>query len=159
MKEDNISLELVYDRICSNIYNQLLLVEQNHPIKRIDADLMMEQSVVCGLLGYHEFLSLRRLNTVLQWQRTSGCYGDIENVEDFPKTNGRQTMRKLLMKKELSGERFGKTKKLVSNGMTLFMAFEASTIQTENPEIPVGKSNGTHHSIRSTSKIMALWSK
>ena len=115
--------------------------------------------MVCGLLGYHEFLSLRRLNTVLQWQRTSGCYGDIENVEDFPKTNGRQTMRKLLMKKELSGERFGKTKKLVSNGMTLFMAFEASTIQTENPEIPVGKSNGTHHSIRSTSKIMALWSK
>lgn len=119
-------MELVYDRICSNIYNQLLLVEQNHPIKRIDADLMMEQSVVCGLLGYHEFLSLRRLNAVLQWQRTSGCYGDIEDEEDFQKNNRRQTTRKLLMKKELPGESFGKTQKLVSNGITLFMEFVAS---------------------------------
>lgn len=119
-------MELVYDRICSNIYNQLLLVEQNHPIKRIDADLMMEQSVICGLLGYHEFLSLRRLNAVLQWQRTSGCYGDIEDEEDFQKNNRRQTTRKLLMKKELPGESFGKTQKLVSNGITLFMEFVAS---------------------------------
>ena len=29
----------------------------------------------------------------------------------------------------------------------------------ENPEIPVGKSNGTHHSIWSTSEIMGFWSK
>ena len=33
------------------------------------------------------------------------------------------------------------------------------TIYTENPEIPVGKSNGTHHSIWSTSEIMGFWSK
>ena len=33
------------------------------------------------------------------------------------------------------------------------------TIYMENPEIPVGKSNGTHHSIWSTSEIMGFWSK
>ena len=33
------------------------------------------------------------------------------------------------------------------------------TIYMENPEIPVGKSNGTHHSIWSTSEIMSFWSK
>ena len=33
------------------------------------------------------------------------------------------------------------------------------TIYMENPEIPVGKSNGTHHSVRSTSEIMGFWSK
>ena len=35
----------------------------------------------------------------------------------------------------------------------------AYTIYMENPEIPVGKSNGTHHSIWSTSEIMGFWSK
>ena len=104
MKEYNSSLELVYDKICSNIYNQLQLVERIHPIKRIDADLMMEQSVVCGLLGYYEFLTPKRLKNVLDWQRPSGCYGNIEDEEDFSSQCSRQTMRKLLMKKELSGE-------------------------------------------------------
>ena len=33
------------------------------------------------------------------------------------------------------------------------------TIYMENPEIPVGKSNGTHHSIWSTSEIMGFLSK
>ena len=33
------------------------------------------------------------------------------------------------------------------------------TIYMGNPEIPVGKSSGTHHSIWSTSKIMGFWSK
>ena len=32
------SLEKVHDKICSNIYTQLLLVEQVRPFKRIDAD-------------------------------------------------------------------------------------------------------------------------
>ena len=33
------------------------------------------------------------------------------------------------------------------------------TIYMENPEIPVGKSNGTHFSIWNTSEIMGYWSK
>ena len=33
------------------------------------------------------------------------------------------------------------------------------TIYMKKPEIPVGKSNGTHHSIWSTSEIMGFWSK
>ena len=33
------------------------------------------------------------------------------------------------------------------------------TIYKQNPEIPVGKSNSTHHSIWSTSEIMGFWSK
>lgn len=102
MKEYKSSLEYVYDKICSNIYTQLRLVERVHPVKRIDADLMMEQSVVCGLLGYYEFLTPQRLSNVLQWQRSIGCYGNIENEDEFSK----RTMRKLLMGKELLGETF-----------------------------------------------------
>ncbi|XP_078350933.1 UPF0764 protein C16orf89 homolog [Oculina patagonica] len=102
MKEYKSSLEHVYDKICSNIYTQLQLVERVHPIRRIDADLMMEQSVVCGILGYYEFLTPQRLSNVLQWQRSSGCYGNIENEDEFNKQQSRRTMRKLLMGKELS---------------------------------------------------------
>lgn len=103
MKKDNQSLRLLYDRICSNIYNQLLFIEKIHPVKQIHVDLMMEQSVVCGLLGYYEFLTPQRLESVLQWQRTSGCFGVID-TEMTSQQDSRHTMRKLLMKKQLPGE-------------------------------------------------------
>ena len=106
MKEHKSSLESVYAKICSNIYSQLQLIEKVHPVKRIDADLMMEQGVVCSLLRYYEFLTPRRLSNVLQWQRSSGCYGNIENENDFGQHKSKRTMRKLLMGKELAGEKF-----------------------------------------------------
>ena len=40
-----------------------------------------------------------------------------------------------------------------------FFRFGVLTIYMQNPEIPVGKSNGTHHSIWSTSEVMGFWSK
>ena len=97
------SLEKVHDKICSNIYTQLLLVEQVRPFKRIDADLMMEQSVVCGLLGYFEFLTPHRLAIIKRWQRPKGCHGEIENEEELDRKQGWKTMRKLLVGKDLSG--------------------------------------------------------
>ena len=98
-------LQETYDRICSNIYNQLVVIEEHvHPTKRIDADLMMEQCVVCGLMGYNEFLTPQRLRRVLKWQRSSGCYGDISDERNLTwKGRSRKTMRKLLTKKDLPG--------------------------------------------------------
>ena len=96
------SFEKVHDKICSNIYTQLLLVEQVRPFKRIDADLMMEQSVVCGLLGYFEFLTPHRLAIIKRRQRPKGCHGEIEN-EELDRKQGWKTMRKLLVGKDLSG--------------------------------------------------------
>ena len=106
IKASNSSLESVYDKICSNIYSQLLMMEGIRKIKRIDADLMMEQSVVCGLLGYYEFLSPTRMENLIKWQRASGCYGDIKEEENSNGNHSKQTMRKILMEKELSGKLF-----------------------------------------------------
>ena len=97
------SLEKVHDKICSNIYTQLLLVEQVRPFKHIDADLMMKQNVVCGLLGYFEFLTPHRLAIIKRRQRPKGCYGEIESEEELDRKQGWKTMRKLLVGKELSG--------------------------------------------------------
>ena len=82
------SLEKVHDKICSNIYTQLLLVEQVRPFKRIDADLMMKQNVVCGLLGYFEFLTPHRLAIIKRRQRPKGCYGEIESEEELDRKTG-----------------------------------------------------------------------
>ena len=45
-----------------------------------EKDIYIEQCYVCGILGYHKFLSLDRLSTFLRWQLPLGCYG--ENASD-----------------------------------------------------------------------------
>ena len=46
-----------------------------------EKDTYIEQCYVCGILGYHKFLSLDRLSTFLGWQLPLGCYG--ENASDM----------------------------------------------------------------------------
>ena len=48
---------------------------------------------------------------------------------------------------------------LKTDDLMALVSFGVLTIYMENPEIPVGKSNGTHHSIWSTSEILGSWSK
>ena len=79
-------------------------MERIKPKTRGNADLLMEQSVVCGLLGYYQFLTPQRLKNVLLWQRDSGCFGNIDKrSEADAEEGGKQTMRRILMGKELQG--------------------------------------------------------
>lgn len=48
----------------------------------------MEQCYICGILGYHKFLSFDRLSVILGWQLQPGCYGINENPADEEKENG-----------------------------------------------------------------------
>jgi hypothetical protein len=50
-----------------------------------EIDLYMEQGVVCGMLGYVQFLSLHRLNLILGWMHPSkSCFGYSDNVKRSP---------------------------------------------------------------------------
>ncbi|KAK3871016.1 hypothetical protein Pcinc_023812 [Petrolisthes cinctipes] len=40
-------------------------------------DLFMEQGALCGLVGHSKFFTTNWIRSVLSWQRSSGCYGDI----------------------------------------------------------------------------------
>ncbi|KAI8512449.1 hypothetical protein Bbelb_090880 [Branchiostoma belcheri] len=40
-----------------------------------DQDMFLETSVLCGMLGYRDFLRADWLRTVLAWQLPSGCFG------------------------------------------------------------------------------------
>lgn len=77
-------MEDIYEKLCANIYKEVLsrealLNRQQRSRDTRDKDLYMEQCYVCGILGYHKFLSTDRLSVILGWQLPSGCYGSDGN--------------------------------------------------------------------------------
>ena len=75
-------LEEVYNRICSDMYPQMTAVEQKRTLDQdsYDRDLYMEQGMVCGSIGYRDFLTSKRLRRVLSWQRKDGCFGEVKQA-------------------------------------------------------------------------------
>jgi len=45
-----------------------------------EIDLYLEQAVVCGMVGYSDFLSLDRLDLILSWRHKDGCFGFTDEV-------------------------------------------------------------------------------
>ncbi|KAK4310593.1 hypothetical protein Pmani_017848 [Petrolisthes manimaculis] len=49
-------------------------------------DLFMEQGALCGVMGHSKFFTTKWISSVLSWQRSSGCYGDITLLYQQPNT-------------------------------------------------------------------------
>ena len=71
----------ILEALCSSIYHEvrwkeavLKTEERSRDTGKKDIDI--EQCYICGILGYHNFLSLDRLSTFLGWQLPLGCYGE-----------------------------------------------------------------------------------
>ena len=75
-------LEEIYNRICSDMYPQMTAIERRGESNQAfdDRDLYMEQAMVCASVGYHNFLSSKRLRRILSWQRKDGCFGERKHV-------------------------------------------------------------------------------
>lgn len=91
-------LEEIYNRICSDMYPEMTATEQKLTLDQstYQKDLYMEQAMVCGSLGYGDFLSTERLKRILSWQRDDGCFGrkkdsyqddDDDETMHFSETN------------------------------------------------------------------------
>lgn len=83
LEQSNIKggLEQVYNRICSDMYPEMIAREhkgQSNKISVVNRDLYMEQAMVCGSIGYQQFLSHERLKAILTWQRKDGCFSQQE---------------------------------------------------------------------------------
>lgn len=80
LEQSNIrgGLEEIYNRICSDIYPEMMAMEQKRTFDKSNyqRDLYMEQAMVCGSMGYVDFLSSERLRNILSWQRKDGCFGE-----------------------------------------------------------------------------------
>lgn len=72
-------VEEVYNRICSAMYPEMTAIEQKRTLDQsfYQQDLYMEQAMVCGSMGYGDFLSTERLRKILSWQRKDGCFGNV----------------------------------------------------------------------------------
>lgn len=84
LEQSNIKggLEEVYNRICSIMYPEMTGIEQKRTLDQsyYQRDLYMEQAMVCGSMGYGDFLSTERLRKILSWQRNDGCFGEKRDV-------------------------------------------------------------------------------
>ena len=95
LEQSNITggLEEVYNRICSLMYPEMTAIEQKRTLDQsfYQRDLYMEQAMVCGSMGYGDFLSTERLRKILSWQRNDGCFGekrdDDDDTEQFSETD------------------------------------------------------------------------
>ena len=66
---------------CIRIMKEMRALEQPN-VQEYNRDLYMEQAFVCALHGYEEFLTLKRLGIVLSWQRTVGCFGNLNGDDE-----------------------------------------------------------------------------
>lgn len=72
---------------CVRVMSEMMGLEE--PSVQVSArDLYMEQSFVCSLHGYEEFLNLIRLGNILSWQRNVGCFGTVKDEVDDDKETG-----------------------------------------------------------------------
>ena len=84
LEQSNIQggLEEVYNRICSLMYPEMTATERKRTLDQsyYERDLYMEQAMVCGSMGYGDFMSTERLRKILSWQRNDGCFGEKRDV-------------------------------------------------------------------------------
>ena len=74
-----------FEALCASIYHEVrwkeaILKTEERSRDTGEKDVYIKQCYVCGILGYHKFLSLGRLSTFLRWQLALGCYD--ENASD-----------------------------------------------------------------------------
>ena len=74
-------IEDIFEALCANIYHEVrwkesILKTEDRSRDTAEKDIYIEQCYICGILGYHNFLSLDRLQTFLEWQLPIGCYGE-----------------------------------------------------------------------------------
>ena len=61
--------------LCENILQSADELWHNRNLLEIEQDLFLEQTLVCSLAGYEDFLNKRYLDMILRWQIDTGCFG------------------------------------------------------------------------------------
>lgn len=88
----NKKLRYLEDRFCSNIYQDATANIDNSD----NQDLLLEEMLLCAIVGFEEFLRVDWLQTILSWQ--SSEYGCFSSAVDSPT----KSKRHLLVEQEMS---------------------------------------------------------
>jgi hypothetical protein len=95
-------------RKCKDIYSQAVSEDRGGRVHTMEQDLFIEQVLLCGALGFEDFLPEKWIRMVLSWQNPQGCFQVTyppSNLEDqgIPSqyltvhTAGRKLMAEQLM--------------------------------------------------------------
>jgi hypothetical protein len=89
------NLRILEDRFCANIYED---AKSNYASNN-NADLFLEQILLCSIIGYEDFLRLDWFRTILTWQDANyGCFTDGSDTVSFDS----KMKRHLLIEKEMN---------------------------------------------------------
>eukprot|EP00058_Branchiostoma_floridae_P014660 XP_002600148.1 hypothetical protein BRAFLDRAFT_66656 [Branchiostoma floridae] len=83
-------VESIQQHLCTKILREAEVLATSGPPEP-EQDLFLEQGVVCGMLGFRDFIRRDWLQKVLSWQRPEGCFGISHH----------RTARRLLVEKLL----------------------------------------------------------
>ncbi|XP_067681984.1 UPF0764 protein C16orf89 homolog [Haliotis asinina] len=64
----------IEDRLCQKIYKEASMLAKEGSVKLGSQDLFLEQSVLCGSLGYENFFKPSYIDMVLKMQAPEGCF-------------------------------------------------------------------------------------
>ena len=91
----NRNLRQLEDRFCANIYQDAILNYKTN----YNQDLLLEQILLCSIIGFDEFLQIDWLKTIFTWQdQLIGCFADgNESIE-----NDLRRKRHLLVEQDMA---------------------------------------------------------
>ncbi len=91
----NKKLNYLEDYFCANIYEDAKF----NLLNNINQDLFLEQSLLCSIVGYEDFLRFDWFHTILTWQHPDyGCFSDVSETIRFH----RPSKRHLLFEQEMN---------------------------------------------------------
>ncbi|KAK7485388.1 hypothetical protein BaRGS_00023336, partial [Batillaria attramentaria] len=73
-RQVGVKIEDIEDRMCGSIYNEARKEAEGERVEEMTQDLFLEQVLVCGCLGYEDFLRRDWIEMVLRWQTGTGCF-------------------------------------------------------------------------------------
>jgi hypothetical protein len=68
------SVREIEKRFCGHIYSEAQEEFNDGNVPILEQDLFLEQSVLCGVLGFQDFYSHQWISTILGWQNARGCF-------------------------------------------------------------------------------------
>ncbi|RUS72884.1 hypothetical protein EGW08_019358, partial [Elysia chlorotica] len=158
-------------KLCTNILGEVRS-EFNHEFNNVDMmqqDLFLEQTVLCGVLGFEDFFQDQYIETVLSWQYPTGCFAmspslapkaldpepvrtavrklmrslrrEAQDIENSPTVVG--TARKLMRETFMEGQCLSHKTGLACGTLGAYLRYLMDVLYSQTPHRPI-----TPHSLQ-----------
>ncbi|GAB6021533.1 hypothetical protein CHUAL_004135 [Chamberlinius hualienensis] len=77
---------------CANVLQEMKEIAAKGFLEK-DEDLFLEQTAICGLLGFKDLFTHGWLNEIISWQKGKGCYGLSSASADVAVTSDNTKLR------------------------------------------------------------------